>query len=75
MRARIIEVVAKVFALPSETVARGISPESVATWDSERHVQLVVALEDEFGCMFEPDEVGELISLESIEEVVVRHVG
>jgi len=26
-------------------------------WDSEKHVELVVALEEQFGCMFEAEEV------------------
>ena len=75
MRDRIIEVVAGVFGLPAETVARGIRPDQVEGWDSERHVRLVVALEDAFDCMFEPEEVPELISLEGIEAALSRHVG
>ena len=74
MRTRIIEVFAQVFGLAPATVALGISPDSVAKWDSERHVQLVVALEETFDCMFDPEEVPELISLEKIEEIVARHV-
>ena len=75
MRPRIVAVVSKIFKLPAEAVERGVSPEAVAGWDSERHVQLVVALEDEFGVMFEAEEVPELTSLEQMEAIVARLCG
>ena len=74
MRARIVEVVSAVFGLPPDVVVRGISPERVENWDSERHVELVVALEERFGCMFEAEEVPELTSIEQMEAIVSRHV-
>ncbi len=73
MRARIVEVVSTVFGLPPDVVERGISPERVENWDSERHVELVVALEERFGCMFEAEEVPELTSIEQMEAIISRH--
>lgn len=73
LRNDIIAVVSGVLDLPADEVARGISPDSVERWDSEKHVELVVALEDRFGCMFDADEVPELTSLDSIEEIIARH--
>lgn len=72
-RRRIVSVVSTVFKLPAEEVERGVSPDQVAGWDSERHVQLVVALEDEFGVMFAAEEVPELTSLEQMEAIIARH--
>jgi acyl carrier protein len=73
LRGRIITVVSHVFGLPREAVERGIGPEQVDGWDSEKHVQLVVALEDQFGVMFEAEEVPELTSLEQMEAIIARH--
>ena len=73
IRHRIIQVVSDVFELPPDAVERGISPESVDGWNSEKHVELVISLEDHFGCMFEGEEVPELISLEQMEEIITRH--
>ena len=73
LRRRIMEVLSEVFGLPLDVVKRGITPDTVIGWDSERHVELVVALEEHFGCMFEVEEIPELISLEQIEEIVTRH--
>ena len=73
LRTDIIAVVSGVLGLPADEVARGVSPDAVERWDSEKHVELVVALEDRFNCMFEADEVPELTSLERMEEIIARH--
>ncbi|MEO8601660.1 MAG: acyl carrier protein [bacterium] len=73
LRSAIIAVVSGVLGLPAEAVARGVSPEAVERWDSEKHVELVVALEDRFGCMFDAEEVPELTSLERMQEIIARH--
>lgn len=72
-RNAIVAVISAVLKVPPEQIAAGVSPDAVEGWDSEKHVELVVALEDHFGCQFEADEVPELTSLERIEEIVARH--
>ena len=72
-RNRIVAIVSRVFGLSPEVVEQGVSPDKVDNWDSEKHVELIVALEDHFGCMFEAEEVPELTSLEQIEAIVSRH--
>ncbi|MGX9965220.1 acyl carrier protein [Roseomonas sp. F4] len=37
--------------------AETATPETLGTWDSLRHMNLIAALEDEFGVEFEPDDV------------------
>jgi acyl carrier protein len=73
LRNAIVAVVSGILGLPAEQVAGGVSPDAVEQWDSEKHVELVVALEDRFGCMFEAEEVPELTSLERMEEIIARH--
>lgn len=74
LRNRIVTVVSGVFKLPPDVVARGVAPDQVEGWDSEKHVELVVALEEHFGCMFDAEEVPELTSLEQMESIISRHV-
>ena len=74
MRRHVIEVISRVFSLAPEEVARGVSPDRVDGWDSEKHVELVVALEERFNVMFEAEEVPELTSLEQMEAIISRHV-
>lgn len=73
MRDDIIAVFAQVFGRAPEQFGDDTAPATVAGWDSVRHVELVVALEERFGCMFDPDEVPELTSLTRIEDIVRRH--
>jgi acyl carrier protein len=73
LRADIIAVVSAVFGCSADTVAQGISPERVEAWNSEKHVELVVALEERFGCEFAAEEVPELTSLEQMEAIIIRH--
>jgi acyl carrier protein len=73
MRETIISVFSEVFGMPPERFGDETSPATIDGWDSTRHVELVVALEERFGCMFEPEEVPDLTSLHTIEEILSRH--
>lgn len=75
MRDAIILVFSEIFGLPPDHFGDETAPATVAGWDSARHVELVVALEERFGCMFEPDEVPDLTSLQRIEEILSRYHG
>ena len=59
-------IFADVFEIPMEQVRPDSSPDTVETWDSTRHLSLVVAMEQEFAVQFEPEEIEQLLSFESI---------
>jgi acyl carrier protein len=63
-------VFADVFEMPIEEVRADLSPENVENWDSSRHLSLVIALEQEFGVQFEPEEIEQLLSFELIQSMV-----
>jgi acyl carrier protein len=42
------------------------SPQSVESWDSVQHLNLVLALEEQFGVQFEPDEMDGMKSIGAI---------
>jgi acyl carrier protein len=73
MRRQLVEVISRVFRVAPEVVERGVSPDRIEGWDSEKHVELVVALEERFNLMFEAEEVPELTSLEQMEAILSRH--
>jgi acyl carrier protein len=60
---RLRRVFASVFPLDGEALRDDDSPRTIREWDSVAHVQLVLALEAEFGVSFSPDEIAELISV------------
>jgi acyl carrier protein len=60
MRDRVIAVIAAVLKLPASAITDSSSPDDVATWDSVQHLQIILALEEEFGLQFEPDDIDSL---------------
>lgn len=47
--------------------------QSIPEWDSVGHMQLIAALEDEFGIMFETDDIIELDSFEKGKEFLKKY--
>ena len=50
--------------------AEAASTETVETWDSLHHMNLVAALEDEFSIELEPEEVMEMTSYKAVLETL-----
>lgn len=68
MRERIKEVMADVFELSPDRIPDDADTESLEQWDSLGHMQLMLALEAEFGVQIPTETMLELLSLEEIEE-------
>jgi acyl carrier protein len=65
-------IVADIFEVPLETVTPQSSPDTIAAWDSMHHLNLVLALEQEFGVQFSPEEIEQLLSVELIVALVAE---
>ena len=65
-------IVADIFEVPLETVTPQSSPDTIATWDSMHHLNLVLALEQEFSVQFSPEEIEQLLSVELIVALVAE---
>lgn len=65
-------VFADVFEIAINEVRPDASPDNVETWDSTRHLSLVVALEQEFGVQFEPEEIEQLLSYELVQALLLE---
>jgi acyl carrier protein len=65
---RVREVVGEVFGMPAAEVPPDASPENVPAWDSLHHLELMMAIEMEFGVQVSSDAMTALLSLEAIEE-------
>jgi acyl carrier protein len=63
---RVRELAADVLQLPLEQITPRASPETVAGWDSVQHLNLILALEQEFDLQFEPEEIDGLSSIDRI---------
>lgn len=50
------------------------SVQTITTWDSVRHLSLIMALEERFGVAFDAEEIPELISVAAIRDALKRRV-
>jgi acyl carrier protein len=51
------------------------SPESVESWDSVQHLNLVLALEEEYGIQFLPEEMDQAKTVRGLAQVVSARRG
>ena len=67
MRKKIINIVSRVF---ETEVNENTDQKNCAAWDSLRHLNLIIELEDEFNISFEPEEIAQLKSIALIEQLI-----
>jgi acyl carrier protein len=72
---RVRGIVADVLRVPTDQISRQSSPETLATWDSVQHLNLILALEQEFTLQFEPEEMDEMSSVDHILAILERKLG
>ncbi len=70
MEERIKRVMANVLGVDAAEINEDSSPDTIANWDSLRHMNLILALEQEFGITIGDEEVSTLISYPLIVLVV-----
>jgi acyl carrier protein len=66
-------VLAKVLKTEISTITDDISQTSLSDWDSLRHMNVVIGLENEFNMEFEDSELPKLTSLPLMVAAIERH--
>ena len=64
---RIKQVMGAIFEIPAESISDNASIDNIENWDSLRHLNLILALEEEFGVSIPDEEVGNLVNFKLIE--------
>jgi acyl carrier protein len=72
---RVRTIAADVFNVASSEITERSSPQSVASWDSIQHLNLILALEQEFDIAFEPEEMEQMGSIDRILAIVEAKLG
>lgn len=67
---RVMRIVAAVFQLNAASIGPATGSGSVEAWDSLGHLNLMLALEQEFGRPFSIDEMGAMTSVGKIVDVL-----
>jgi len=72
---RIRGIAADVLEVPVTKINAVSSPENVDTWDSVHHLNLVLALEQEFNLQFEPEEIDQMNDVQHILDILAKKTG
>lgn len=72
MKEQILIIMSEVFELDILDFPNEVNQEHIDNWDSLRHLNLIVELEEAFDVSFEPEEISEMISIEKIEQVTME---
>ena len=63
-------LVADVLRVPPSQIDDSSTPQHFENWDSIQHVSLVVAIEEQFGVEFEPEEIRDMESIGKIDKIL-----
>lgn len=64
------DIFADTLEISCEEVTPDLSTESAETWDSFRHLQLILSIEDEYGVQFDPQKIPELTTVAKVQEAL-----
>ncbi|MBH09579.1 MAG: hypothetical protein CMG74_04345 [Candidatus Marinimicrobia bacterium] len=70
MENQIKSIMSSVFEIPVSKIDDESSPDTIESWDSLKHINFVIALEEELDINFSDNEIIELINLKLIMLVV-----
>jgi len=70
VKEQITKIMAVVFEVNPDLINENTSADSIDTWDSLRHMNLILALEEEFNVSIPDEEVGNLMNFKLIELVI-----
>lgn len=70
MEADIKSLVSRVFNVDLESINDKSSPDNIQSWDSLAHMNLVAALEEEFGIQLDDEDIDDLRNVALIVNIV-----
>jgi acyl carrier protein len=64
------EIMAIVFEMSKDSITSESSQDSIRNWDSVKHLDLIISLEEEFEITFPVEEIGHLVSFKIIKIII-----
>jgi len=61
------DILADILEVPSDEITPDLGTETLESWDSFRHLQVVLAIEGEYGVQFDPQRIAELTTVSKIQ--------
>jgi acyl carrier protein len=74
IRETVKNVMSVVFEMPIDQIKDDSSPDNIGSWDSLKHINLALALEEEFDIEFTDEEIIELANMKLISIVIAERL-
>jgi acyl carrier protein len=65
-------ILKRTFNITDKEYSDSLTQDDIANWDSLKHMELVVALEQEYDMVLEMEEILELKSIQSIKDILQK---
>jgi acyl carrier protein len=65
-------IASDIFGVRTDTITADSSPETIETWDSMQHLNLVLALEEKFGVQLEPEDIEQMKNIGAVAALVEK---
>jgi acyl carrier protein len=69
---RLKAILGTILSVPPETISAESNKDNIQSWDSIRHMNLILALEEEFGVVIPDEEAADLTSYPLIKLVMTE---
>ena len=63
---KVTKIISQIMGVPGNQLDEDSSPETVEVWDSLMHMNLVLALEEEFGVQFSDEQIMQMLDVKRI---------
>jgi acyl carrier protein len=70
MEEQIKQIMAKIFGVDISDITENSAPGKIKSWDSLRHMKMVLALEEEFKVEFEPEDISQMLNFKLIINII-----
>ena len=72
MRYGVLQIVSQIMNVPIDQLNDDSSPETITNWDSLKHMNLILALEEKFDVAFSDEEIVDMLTVKSIFEILSK---
>ena len=73
MEKRLYKILSQVLNIPIEQINNESSPDTITEWDSLKHMNLVLTIEQEFDIQFTEEQIIEMLNVALIVETLKEH--
>ena len=73
MEKRLYKILSQVLNIPIEQINSESSPDTISEWDSLKHMNLVLTIEQEFDIQFTEEQIIEMLNVALIVETLKEH--